>query len=78
VLAAVEWNKVGEVIWVSAVMGVAVVVLFAIAIYGGSRATEARRTGDGPATAYAALGVLGLVAFGALVVFAITVILQKS
>jgi hypothetical protein len=78
VLAAIEWGKVGEVVWVSALMGVAAIVLYAVAIYGGSRAAEARRTGRGPATAFAALGVLGLTAFGALVVFAITVIVNKS
>ena len=77
-LAVIEWGKIGEVIWVSLVMGVAAVLLFAIAIYGGSRATEARRTNSGSASAYAAVGVLGLAAFAALVVFAITVILQKS
>jgi hypothetical protein len=78
VLAAIEWDKVGEVIWVSALMGVASIVLFAIAIYGGSRSAESRRTGNGSASAYGALGILGFTAFAALVVFAITVILQKS
>ena len=77
-LAVIEWGKIGQVIWVSAVMGVLAILLFAVAIYGGSRAAEARRTNEGPATAYAAVGMVGLAAFAALVIFAITVILHKS
>ena len=54
-LAVIEWGKIGEVIWVSLVMGVGVVGLFSLAIYGGSRAAESRRTGDGPSALYATI-----------------------
>ena len=78
ITAAIQWGQIGKVIWVSALMGILVIVLFALSIYGGSRAGEARRTGSGSATAFGALSVIALVAFGATVVFAITVILKKS
>ena len=77
-LAAIEWGKVGQVIWVSALMGVLAILLYAVAIYGGSRAAEARRTGTGSSAAYGAIAVVALACFAGLVVFAITVILQKS
>jgi hypothetical protein len=78
VLAVIEWGKVGEVIWVSAVMGIGVIALFAMAIYGGSRASERRRTSQGSAAPFAALAATGLTGFTAIVVFAIVVILNKS
>lgn len=77
-LAAVEWGKVLQIVWVSLLIGVAVTALYSVAIYGGSRAAEARRTGQGSGTAFAALAGLALVAFAGIVVFAITVILNKS
>ncbi|MEA2294182.1 MAG: hypothetical protein QOE86_1821 [Solirubrobacteraceae bacterium] len=77
-LAVIDWGLIGQVIWVSLVMGVGVTALFSLAIYGGSRASEARRTGSGAAAAYAALSGFALLVFAAAVVFAITVILQKG
>jgi hypothetical protein len=77
-LGVIEWGKVGEVIWVSAVAGVGVTVLFALAIYAGSRSAEARRTGNGHGTAYAALSAISLLVFAAVVVIGLTVALKKS
>jgi hypothetical protein len=75
--AAVEWNLIGQVIWVSLLAGVGVTTLFSLVVFGSSRAAEARREGRNP-TAYGFLALLCSLAFVAVVVFAITVILNKS
>ena len=77
-LAVLEWSTILQVIWVSAVMGVGSIVLFALAIYGSSRSNEARRTGTGSQTGFGAVALVSLLGVAAVVVFAITVILQKS
>jgi hypothetical protein len=59
-------------------MGVGVNTLFALAINGGSKVSEVRRTGRGASAPFAALGTLSLIGFLAVVAFAITVILKKS
>jgi hypothetical protein len=76
-MAAIEWNLIGQVIWVSLLAGVGVTILFAFVVFGSSRAAEARRAGENP-TAYGVLALLCSVAFLAVVVLAITVILNKS
>jgi hypothetical protein len=78
VLAIIEWGKVGEVVWVSAVVGVGVTALFALGIYGGSRSAECRRTGRGNGTAYAALGAVSLLVFAVVVILGLTIALNKS
>lgn len=77
VLAAVEWSQLLEVVWVSLLAGVGVTVLFSLVVFGSSRAAEARREGGSPAL-YGALAGLALLSFLGAVVFAITVILDKS
>jgi hypothetical protein len=76
-IAAVEWDKLFEVVWVSLVAGIIVMVMFSLTVYGSSRASEARRQGESPA-AFGALAAVGFLCFMAVVVFAITVILNKS
>ena len=76
-LAAVEWSLLLEVIWVSLLAGIGVSMLFAIVVFGTSRAAEARRDGANP-TAYGALAFVSLVAFLGAVAFALTVILNKD
>jgi hypothetical protein len=78
VFAALEWHQIFEVIWVSLLAGVGVSALFAIVIHASSRAAERRRTGQGTALVYGVVAAFALAAFGAVVVFGITVILQKS
>jgi hypothetical protein len=77
-LAVVEWHQIFEVIAVSLVIGVGVTGLFATVIHASSRAAEARRTGDAAAVLYGIVAALALTLFAAVVVFGITVILQKS
>jgi hypothetical protein len=76
-LAIIEWGKLAQVVWVSLVMGVGVVALYALVVYGGSKAAECRRTGRS-ASAY--LGLAGVCTLGclAVVVFAIQQIVHKS
>ena len=75
-IAAVEWDKLLEVVWVSLAAGVSAMVLFSLVVFGSSRAAEARRGGHNPA-AYAVLAVVGLSAFLGIVVLALVVILNK-
>ena len=76
--ATVEFGQIVEVIWVSLLAGVVVTGLFALVIHGSARAADCRRTGSGPAAAYATLAAVALVGFLAVAVFGITVILNKS
>jgi hypothetical protein len=78
VLAAVEFGQIFEVIWVLLLAGVGVSGLFALVIFGSARAAEAQRQHSGPAAAYGALAFLAMAAVLGVVVFGITVILQKS
>jgi hypothetical protein len=76
-MAAVEWNLIGQVIWVSLLAGVGVTTLFALVVFGSSRAAEARRARQNP-TLYAAIALVCSLGFAAVVVLAITIILNKS
>ena len=76
-MATIEWNLIGEVIWVSLVASLTVTTLFSLVVFGSSRAAEARRERQNPAL-YGALAVVCSLGFAAVVVYAITVILNKS
>ena len=76
-LAAVEWNLIGQVIWVSLLAGIGVTTLFSLVVFGSSRAAEARREGQNP-TIYGVVAVACSLAVAGVVVFAITVILNKD
>ncbi len=78
VVAAIEWDKLVQVIWVSLLAGVGVTAVFSVVIFGGARAHEARRDGNGgTATLYTALTVAAFLIFLGGVVFGVTVILNK-
>jgi hypothetical protein len=79
VLAAIDFKGLGQVIWVSAVAGVAVTVLYSVAIFSLGKAGEARRSGQGGASAaYSALAVVALLVFLGSVVIGVAVMLRKS
>jgi hypothetical protein len=79
VLAAIDFKGLGQVIWVSAVAGVSVTLLYSIAIYSLGKAGEARRSGQGGASiAYGALAVVALGVFLGSVVVGVTVMLKKD
>ena len=76
--AAIDWGKLLELVWASAVAGIAVATVFAALIVGTTRASEERRAGHGAvAAAYTAVAALAAVAFAGGVVFGILVIVSK-
>jgi Na+/H+-dicarboxylate symporter len=77
-VAAIDWGQLFELVWASAVAGIAVAIVYATLIVGVTRASEYRRAGrDGAATAYVALAVVAALAFAGGVVFGISVIVSK-
>ena len=76
-IAAIEWDLLLEVVWVSLAAGIGVTTLFSLVVFGSSRAAEARRAGNNPAI-FGLLAFAGMVATLALVVLALAVILQKD
>jgi Na+/H+-dicarboxylate symporter len=76
--AAIDWGQLFELVWASAVAGIAVAIVFATLIVGATRASDCRRSGrDGAATAYVALAAVSALALAAGVVFGISVIVSK-
>jgi uncharacterized membrane protein len=79
-LAVIEWDKIGELLWVAPLAGLAVAVTYSFMIVGWARASEARRAdgrGTRVAAAYSVLGVVSTLCFLAVVVFGVTVIINK-
>jgi hypothetical protein len=76
--AVIEWDKIGELLYVAPLAGLAVSITYALMIVGWSRAGEARRAGSGgTAVAYSALGALATLGFLGVVVFGVTIIINK-
>jgi hypothetical protein len=77
-LAAIEWDKIGELLWAAPVAALAVSITFSLIIMGSSRATDARRAGAGTtAMLYSVVALLATVGFAAVVVYGIVVIINK-
>jgi hypothetical protein len=77
-LAAIDWDKLLELVWAAALAGIAVAIVFATLIHGVTRASDARRDGHGAAAvAYTALAALATLGFAAGVAFGIWVIVSK-
>jgi uncharacterized membrane protein YhaH (DUF805 family) len=77
-LAAIEWNKIGELVWAAPLATLAVAVTFSVLILGVARAQDARREGDdGEAARYSVVALLALAAFAVVVVYGVTIIVQK-
>ena len=75
IAAIVDTHALVQVIWVSILSGVGVTGAYGLAILGSTRALEFGRDGrTGGAVAYAVLGVLGLAAFLAAIVFGIVIL----
>jgi hypothetical protein len=78
VLATIDWDKIGELLYVAPLAGLAVAISYALMIVGWARANEARQQGAGGSVlAYSALGVVATIAFLGVVVFGVTVIVNK-
>ncbi len=77
-LAAVEVDKLLEVVWVSLVAGIGVTAVFSLVVYSGARAGEARRAQrSGEATLFFGLSVLCFAAFAIGVVYGVSIMLSK-
>ena len=77
-IGAIDTGKLFELVWASALAGVAVAICFSLVIIGAARAEDCRRNRrSGSATAYATLSVLAGLAFLGIAVFGITVITAK-
>jgi hypothetical protein len=78
VLAKIEWDQIGELLWAAPLSALAVSLSFSLLILGSARATDARREGaGGVATLYGALALVAGVAFCAAVVYGISIITTK-
>ena len=77
-LAAVEFNQLLDVIWISLVAGIVVTAAFGFVVRESARSAEARRAGEsGSAALHATLAVLFFVAFAAFVVVGLVIMLRK-
>jgi hypothetical protein len=77
-LAAIDWDKLLELVWAAALSGIVVTAVFATLILGATRASDERRAGHGAAAAaYTALAALAGLAFAAGVAFGISVIVAR-
>jgi hypothetical protein len=79
ICAAIEWDKIGELLWVAPVAGLAVAITYSFMIVGYARAGETRRDGGGGvrAMAYTVLGLLSTAAFLAVVTYGVVIIIKK-
>lgn len=76
--AAIDWGQLLELVWASALAGIAVAIVFGALIVGGTRASDHRRAGaSATAAGYMALAVVAALAFTGGVVFGIAVIVSK-
>jgi Na+/H+-dicarboxylate symporter len=76
--AAIDWSKLLELVWASALAGIAVAIVFSALILGATRASDHRRAGaSSTSTAYVVLAVVAALAFAGGVVFGISVIVSK-
>jgi hypothetical protein len=77
-IATVEWSKLFELVWVSALAAAAVAVIFSLVILGAAKAETAHRKGShASAIVYGLLGVVALAAFFGTVVYGVSVIITK-
>jgi hypothetical protein len=77
-VAAIDWGQLLELVWASAVAGIAVAIAYATLIVGVTRASDCRRDGrDGAATAYVVLATVATLVFAGGVAFGIWVIVSK-
>ncbi len=77
-LATIEWDKIGELLWVAPLTALGVSISFSLMIMGSARATDAQRTGAGTtAMLYSIVALVSGLAFAAIVVLGVGVIVNK-
>lgn len=76
--SVVEVDQLLEVVWVSLVAGIGVTAMFSLVILSVARSDAARRAGrDGRALGFGILAALAFLAFAAMVVVGVTIMLHK-
>jgi hypothetical protein len=79
ITAAIDSGALLKMLYSSAIAGVAVTVVFSLAIRGATRSSDMRRAGrSGAATAYAALAGAGLILAAAIVAYGVFLVARKS
>jgi H+/Cl- antiporter ClcA len=74
----VDWHGLLQVIWVGAAAGIAVPAAFGVALLGVTRASDFSRDGRvAEAVLYGAMGIVGLLAVAAAVVYGVVVMTHK-
>jgi hypothetical protein len=77
-LAVIDWDAVLQVVWVSILAGTGVTAVFAIGIYGATRAVDLRRDGrPADASVFAVVAVAALIGVAAAVAFGIVAMTHK-
>jgi uncharacterized membrane protein len=77
-LATIEWDKIGELVWVAPVAALVLSLAFSVLILAVSRADEARRARTGAAAlAYGGLAVIAGVGFVGAVVYGVQIVVAK-
>jgi hypothetical protein len=77
--ATIDWDAIGELVWVAPLAGLAVAITYSFMIVGFARSSEARREGSGGVTAvaYSLLALVSTAAFLAVVVYGVVIIVKK-
>jgi hypothetical protein len=77
-LAKIDWDTIGELLWAAPLSALAVALSFSLMIMGSARATDAQRAGSGTiAMLYSVVALVSGLAFAAVVVFGVGVIVNK-
>jgi hypothetical protein len=77
--ALIDTHALLKLAYSSLAAGIAVAVIFSVAILGATRSSDMRRANrDGAAAAYAALAVVGVLGAIAIVVLGLILVAQKS
>ena len=77
-LAVIEWDKIGQLLWAAPLAALAVSLTFSLVIMGTARADDARREGASTtAMLYSLVALVAGLAFVAVVVYGVAVIVNK-
>jgi hypothetical protein len=77
-LATIDWDALLTVVWSSLIAGIGATAAYGLVILGGTRALELGRSGRMvEATVYGLIGLAGLLAVVAAIVFGIVVLSDK-
>lgn len=78
IVAIIDWGALLTVVWASLVAGIGATAAYGFTILGATRALDLGREGRvGEATVYALIGVAGMAAVVAAIVFGIVVLSDK-